>query len=135
MHTFPIKVHYKVIEILAVRWLGTKLMQIFKTTTRSTSDASYLGGRQSQYHHINCTGGLVRSENEGRILYTVEKRLSKCAYLERIRCRATQGEIYFPFFSSATHGTAWPLHFKFASYAYDVHGLYVVPQTVYCTCV
>ena len=25
-----IKVHYKVIEILAVRWLGTKLMQIFK---------------------------------------------------------------------------------------------------------
>ena len=33
MRTFPIKVHYKVIEILAVRWLGTKLMQIFKETT------------------------------------------------------------------------------------------------------
>ena len=53
MRTFPIKVHYKVIEILAVRWLGTniddivdayciiygtKLMQIFKETT--TSDES-----------------------------------------------------------------------------------------------
>ena len=33
MRTFPIKVHYKVIEMLAVRWLGTKLMQIFKETT------------------------------------------------------------------------------------------------------
>ena len=33
MRTFPIKVHYKVIEILAVRWLGTKLMQIFTETT------------------------------------------------------------------------------------------------------
>ena len=30
MRTFRIKVHYKVIEILAVRWLGTKLMQIFQ---------------------------------------------------------------------------------------------------------
>ena len=75
MHTFPIKVHYKVIEILAVRWPGTKLMQIFKVTTRSTSDESYPGGQRSQYHHINCTGGLVRSENDGKILYTVEKRL------------------------------------------------------------
>ena len=30
-----IKVHYKVIEILAVRWFGTKLMQTFKETTTS----------------------------------------------------------------------------------------------------
>ena len=33
--TFPIKVHSKVIEILSVRWLGTKLMQIIKETTTS----------------------------------------------------------------------------------------------------
>ena len=43
MRTFPIKVHYKVIEILAVRWLGTKLMQNFKETT--TSDESYPRGQ------------------------------------------------------------------------------------------
>ena len=30
MHTFPIKVHYNVMKILAVRWVGTKLKQIFK---------------------------------------------------------------------------------------------------------
>ena len=52
MRTFPIIVHYKVIKILEVRWLGTKVMQIFKET-----------------------GGLIRSENEARILYIVEKRL------------------------------------------------------------
>ena len=33
MRTFLIKVHCKVIEILAVRWLGTKLMEIFTETT------------------------------------------------------------------------------------------------------
>ena len=40
LHAY-IKVHYKVIEILAVRWLGMKLMQIFKEIT--TSDESYPG--------------------------------------------------------------------------------------------
>ena len=29
-----------------------------------------------------------------------------------------EGEITFRFFSNALRGTAWPLHFKFASYAY-----------------
>ena len=50
--------------------LGPKLMQIFKETT---SDESYPGSwerRRSQFEHCN---GLVRSENEARILYTVEK--------------------------------------------------------------
>ena len=37
---------------------------------------------------------------------------------EKICHRATHGEITFHFFSSTSHGTAWPLHFKFASYAY-----------------
>ena len=40
MRTFPIKVHYKMIEILAVRWLGMKLMQIFKETTIQATEAS-----------------------------------------------------------------------------------------------
>ena len=30
MHTFSIEVHYKVMEILPVSWIGAKLMQIFK---------------------------------------------------------------------------------------------------------
>ena len=78
MRTFPIKVHYKVIEILAVRWLGMKLMQIFKETT--ISDESW-ERRRSQVaticfpHELNIVNWLVRSENEARILYTVEKRL------------------------------------------------------------
>ena len=41
MRTFLIKVYYKVIEILAVRWLGTKVMQIYKETT--TSDEELAG--------------------------------------------------------------------------------------------
>ena len=40
MRTFPIKVHYKMMEFLAIRWLGTK---IFKET-QTTSDESYPGG-------------------------------------------------------------------------------------------
>ena len=53
MRTFPIKVHYKVIEILAVRWLGTKLMQIFKETTLQAAKASWAVSwerRRSQYN-------------------------------------------------------------------------------------
>ena len=38
MHTFPIKVQCKVIEILEVRWLDMKLMQTFKEIP--TSDES-----------------------------------------------------------------------------------------------
>ena len=30
-------------------------------------------------------------------------------------------EITFHFFSNALRDTAWPLHFKFASYAYELH--------------
>ena len=66
------------------------------------------------FPHIEyCTGGLVRSENEARILYTIEKGFilqSKGVHFEKIRRRA--------YFSSASHGEAWPLHFKFASYTY-----------------
>ena len=35
---------YKVIEILAVRWLGTKLMQINYQRDYTTNDESYPGG-------------------------------------------------------------------------------------------
>ena len=43
---------------------------------------------------------------------------SKDAHFEKIRRLATRGEINFHFLSSASRGTAWPLHFKFASYVY-----------------
>ena len=75
------------------------------------------------FPHIEyCTGGLVRSENEARTLYTVEKKGLFCSpkvhTLKEIRRRATRGETTFHFLSSASRGIAWPLHFKFASYAY-----------------
>ena len=53
MHTFLIKVNNNMIKILEVRWLGTKLMQIFKATT--TSDESYPGsllGMMTKPHTI-----------------------------------------------------------------------------------
>ena len=46
MQLHAIKVHYKVIEIMAVRWLGAKLMQIFKETTTMADlrdDVTYEG--------------------------------------------------------------------------------------------
>ena len=74
MRTFPIKVHYKVIEILAVRWLGTKLMLIFKETT--TSDEKLAGrspGNDDEVSVICFPHKLDIVLNEARILYTVEK--------------------------------------------------------------
>ena len=47
-------------------------------------------------HKLNMDGGLARSENEARMLYTVEKGFiwqSKCAHFEEIRRRATRGEL------------------------------------------
>ena len=61
-------------------------------------------------HKINCTGGLVRSENNARTLYTVEKRLflqSKSAHFEKFRRRAMRGKITFLFLAAlraAQHG-------------------------------
>ena len=47
LHQSDMKLHYKVIKVLAVRWLGTRLMHIFKETI--TSDESSWERRQSQY--------------------------------------------------------------------------------------
>ena len=71
--------------------------------------------RDRNYPNLYLTEGLVRSENEARILYTVEKFIlqSKGAHFEKIRRRTKRGEITF---HSVSRGTAWPLHFKFASY-------------------
>ena len=44
--TFLLKVHDKVIKILAVRWHGTRLMHIFKETT--TSDESWVVSWEQQ---------------------------------------------------------------------------------------
>ena len=33
MHTFPLKVHYKAIKILVVRWVGTRLLKHIFTET------------------------------------------------------------------------------------------------------
>ena len=44
---------------------------------------------------------------------------------KKIFRRATRGEILLHFFRRASRGAAWPLHFKFVSYAY---ALAVSPQ-------
>ena len=91
MRTFPLKIHYKAIKILAVRWVGTRLlMQIFHRdfykrrklgsllgmTTKSVCSILQL----SKYF----TGRLGRSES----LY-FWKRQSKGAHFEKICNRAT----------------------------------------------
>ena len=48
MRTFPLKVHYKAIKILAVRWVGTRLLMLTETTTRDKSWAVSWERRQSQ---------------------------------------------------------------------------------------
>ena len=81
MHTFPIKVHYKVMEFLAVR------LARYEANADFQRDSDYkrrkLPGRSPGnddkvsiicFPHY-CTGRLVRSENEAKILYTVEIRL------------------------------------------------------------
>ena len=63
MCIFSIKVHYKVIEILAVRWLVTKL----KLAGRSPGNDDEVSHGNLFFTYIEyCTGGLVRSENEAR---------------------------------------------------------------------
>ena len=85
MRTFLHKVHYK---ILAVRWVGTRLlMHIFTETTTILQFSKYFTGRSEAY-------------------YTFEKRQSNGAHIEK------------KVFRRALRGAAWPLHFKFASYAY-----------------
>ena len=68
-------VHYKAIEILAVRWLGTRLMHIFKEILQARKLGGLLGtttksvcllfSTQIEYF----TGRLGRSENEAGMLY------------------------------------------------------------------
>ena len=94
-------------------------MQIFKETTsyKQRKLAGRSPGNDDKvsivcFPHIEyCTGGLVRSENEARILYTVEKGFilqSKSAHFEKIRRRAARSEYFFPIFKQrlARHSMA-----------------------------
>ena len=62
-----------------------------------------------------CTGGLVRSENEARILYPVEKGLCFCNLkvdiLKKFAAVHSAAKLL-----SLQHG---PLHFRFVSYTYQ----------------
>ena len=78
--------------------------------------------QRSQYNLFSsyeyCTGGFVRSENEARILYTVEKGIilqSNSGHLEKIHRRATRRN-YFAFISTVSRGTALSLHFQVPMY-------------------
>ena len=45
---------------------------------------------------------------------------SKGAHFEKFAAALRAAKLVFISFSSASRGTSWPLHFKFASYAYVV---------------
>ena len=69
------------IEILAVRWLGTKpsnadfQRDYMYYKRRKLAERSPGSGFPHKLNIDYCTGGMVRSENEARLLYTVEKWL------------------------------------------------------------
>ena len=119
MRTFPLKVHYKAIKILAVRWVSTRLLMHILTKT-TTSDKSWAAAvswerRQSQNVQSYSFPNILLDGWEGLKACTFEKRQSKGAHFEKKFCRATRSEITSHFFSRSA---AWSLHFKFASYAY-----------------
>ena len=90
MRTFPI-------EILAVRWLTKKLMQIFKETT--TSDES------------------SRADSWDAVLQATESWAGERGYSLKVHTLKKNLPLY-NYLSSTLRGTAWPLRFQFASYAY-----------------
>ena len=87
---------YMVIEIFAVRWLDTKLMRKLAGRSPGNDDkVSIICFPQKLME------GSVRSENEARILYTVEKGFiwqSKRAHLEKFPPPRYARRITFHFF-------------------------------------
>ena len=76
MRTLPLKLHYKAIKILAVRWVGTRLlMHIFTETTTSDKKLGW-GRRRSQYVQFYNFPNILLDGWEGLKAYTFEKRQS-----------------------------------------------------------
>ena len=73
MRTFQIKVHYKVVKILEVRWLDYYKRRKLAGLSPGNDEVSIICLPNKLI--IVLVHGLVRSENEARILYTVEKGL------------------------------------------------------------
>ena len=85
-----LKVHYKAIKI--VRWLGTKLMHIFKETTTDNKSWAVSWERwQSQYIQSYCFPNILLDGWEGLRGFILQ---SKGAHFEKV---ATAH--YFTFFS------------------------------------
>ena len=76
MRIFPLKVHYKAIKILAVRWVGTRLlMHIFtETTTSGESWAVSWERRRSQYVQSYSFPYILLDGWEGLKAYTFQKK-------------------------------------------------------------
>ena len=130
--TFPIKVLYKVIEILAVRWLSTKLMQIFKETILQVTKLAGRSPGNDDEVSIICFRHKLNIVLEGwwglrtRLEYYIrEKKALFCSLKVHNLKKLAAALCAAKLLSSASHGTACPLHFKFASYAYacGVEGL------------
>ena len=126
MRTFPLKVHYKAIKILAeceVGWYQATNVHSHKDNILTTSDESWAAAvswewRRSQNVQSHSFPNILLDSWEGLKACTFEKRQSKGAHFERNFRRTKCSEITSHFFRHASRGAAWPLHLKFASYAY-----------------
>ena len=87
----------------------------------NTSDESWAVSwerRRSQYVQSYSFPNILLDGWEALKAYFFDKRQSKGAHFEKIFRRAAARRNYLHFFRRASRGAAWPLHFKFASYAY-----------------
>ena len=106
-----------------MRWVGTRLlMHIFTETI--TSDESWAVSwerRRSQCIQPYSFPNILLDGWEGLKAYTFGKRQSKGVHFERNFPPRYARRKSFTFFSRrASRGAARPLHFKFASYAYEL---------------
>ena len=67
MRTFVLKGQYKAIKILAVRWLGMRLMHIFTETT-SSKKAGWSPGNDDQVSMYNLTVFQIFYWTVGKVL-------------------------------------------------------------------
>ena len=71
------------------------------------------------YCKLKITGWLRRTENEAKILYTLQTRQSKGALFWKIILHTMRGKSLKEFADGlCVTLLSWPLHFQFASYTY-----------------
>ena len=90
----------------------------FSQRLLQATKAGWSPGNDDEVSTFNRLPNILLDGWEGLKAYTFQKRQSKGAHFEKVFRRATRCEITSHFLRRASRGAAWPLHFKFASYAY-----------------